>query len=510
MVRCAIYTRKSTSENLDTDFNSLDAQRESCELYIQSQVNEGWVALPEHYDDGAYSGATMERPAVQRLLQDIRAGKIDIIVVYKIDRLSRNLLDFSQTLQLLEQHGCSFASVTEQFNTKTPMGRFALNVISSFSQMEREVIAERIRDKVAASKKRGKYLGGVPPLGYDVDRERKKLIVNDKEALLVRFIFQRYLQLQSVVTLVKELNAKGYTTKTWTLKNGHQRKGHTWNKSHVYRLLNNPIYIGRIKHKDTTYPGEHEAIIEKKLWDEAHRVMSAAAHGGNRHSPTPALLKGILVCGHCGTPMGMTFTTKAGKRYRYYLCQHANKSGYDACPIRTVPAGDIENLVMMQVRRVLSTPEVIAETFRQVVSREAATVKELDRQVAALNDELVTLQSTAERLREPTNNAPDFASTELTGITTRIDDTQGQLDATEAERRFYHDHPLTEHGLANELHRLDGIWEELFPGERARIIHLLIDKVVVTMDGIDIVLQADGIEGLASEMKGEATHAEQH
>ena len=238
--------------------------------------------------------------------------------------------------------------------------------------------------------------------------------------------------------------------------------------------------------------------------------MGSAEHKSRNHVKAPSLLKGILICGHCQTPMGATFTTKDGKRYRYYLCQHARKTGHEACPIRTLPAGDIENLVLMQVRRILNTPEIIAETFRKVVNRQAATVKKLEQQATAFNDELATLQSTAKRLREPANNSSELSTVDLAEIEAKIDNANSQLASTKAELNYYQEHPLTEHGLANELHVLDGIWEELFPGERARIIRLLIHKIVVTRDGIDIVLQADGIEGLATEMKGEATHAEQH
>ena len=230
-VRCAVYTRKSTDENLDSDFNSLDAQRESAENYIRAQQHEGWVALLDRYDDGACSGATVERPALQRLMNDVRAGRIDTIVVYKIDRFSRSLMDFARLVEELEQHDVSLVAVTQQFNTTTSMGRLTLNILLSFAQFEREVIAERIRDKIAAEKRRGKYLGGMPPLGYDVDRDRKLLLVNSEEASLVRQIFRRYLQIGSVVALIKELNAAGHKTKSWTTKKGIHRPGVPWAKN---------------------------------------------------------------------------------------------------------------------------------------------------------------------------------------------------------------------------------------------------------------------------------------
>lgn len=273
-VRCAVYTRKSTDENLDTDFNSLDAQREAAESYIRSQRHQGWVTLPKRYDDGAFSGANLERPALQELLADVRAGRVDAIVVYKIDRLSRSLLNFARLMEELDRKQVVLVSVTQQFSTSTSMGILLRNILLSFAQFEREVTAERIRDKIAAEKRRGKYLGGVPPLGYTVDRERKRLVVMPDEAELVRRVFRRFLECGSVVSLARELNDQGHTTKSWTTKKGKVRPGRPWNKAHIYRLLTNPTYIGRIKHKDKTYPGIHEAIVEQPVWDEVQGVLS--------------------------------------------------------------------------------------------------------------------------------------------------------------------------------------------------------------------------------------------
>ncbi len=508
-VRCAIYTRKSTNENLDSDFNSLDAQREACELYIQSQTREGWIALDERYDDGAYSGATMDRPAVKRLLADVEADRIDVIVVYRIDRLSRNLLDFTQTQHFLEQHGCSFVSVSEQFNTKTPMGRFAMHVVSSFSEMEREVIAERIRDKVAASKRRGKWMGGTPPLGYDVDRRRKRLVVNKEEAALVRFIFRRYLQFRSVMALINELNEKGLTTKSWTTKSGAKRKGRSWNKSHIHRLLNNPVYIGKVRHKEATYPGEHEAIIENSLWDEVHRTIKSEGRNPSGRSHTHALLKGIIRCGHCKTSMGVTFTKKGDKRYRYYLCHNANKNGYAACPIRTAPAGDIENLVLIQIRRILSSPEIVAETFRQVEELERHEREEQDARKNALREELTTIRAAAERMRD-TENHTDLIGEELGALEGKIGKLTRELEAIETETAYYRQYPLSEKELGDELARLNRLWDELFPAERARIVHMLVDEITISENGVDLILHDNGIAGLVLEMKGEHEHVDHH
>jgi DNA invertase Pin-like site-specific DNA recombinase len=363
VVRCAIYTRKSTDENLDSDFNSLDAQRESAEAYIRSQASEGWVALPDRYDDGAYSGATLERPALQRLLADVEAGGIDVVLVYKIDRFSRSLLDFTRLIEALEAHNVSLVSVTQQFNTTTSMGRLTLNILLSFAQFEREVITERIRDKVAACKKRGMWLGGVPPLGYDVGRDAKRLVVNPTEAELVRRIFRRYLQLGSVVALVRELNAQGRTTKAWTTKKGVVRKGAPWTPGSVYKLLGNPVHAGRVRHHDATYPGEHPSIVEPALWDAVQQALAA-----NRQSPpsstrasTTALFSRLIRCGACGTGRRITFTRKGGRTYRYYVCTHASKFGFASCPLPMVPAGDVEETVLRQVREIVRAPAALLD-----------------------------------------------------------------------------------------------------------------------------------------------------
>ena len=343
VVRCAIYTRKSTDENLDSDFNSLDAQREACELYIQSQAQEGWTVLPDRYDDGAYSGATMERPALKRLISDIGAGQIDCVVVYKIDRLSRSLSDFTRLIEYFKLHNISMVSITQAFNTNTSSGVLFMNLLMTFASYEREVIAERIRDKVAASKRRGMWMGGVPPLGYDVDFEKKRLVVNPNEAELVRRIFRRFLDLKSGVKLIRELSDNGHRTKSWVTKKGKRREGRSFNLGHIYRVLNNPLYIGLVKHKEQTYPGEHEAIVAAVLWDSVQKHLKGnCLRGENSRAKTPALLKGLIRCGHCGSAMGVTYSRKGKRKYRYYLCVSAAKRGYDTCPVKSVPAGDVE------------------------------------------------------------------------------------------------------------------------------------------------------------------------
>ncbi|HYF08839.1 MAG TPA: recombinase family protein, partial [Acetobacteraceae bacterium] len=372
-LRCAVYTRKSSEEGLEQEFNSLDAQREACEAYIASQRAEGWVLVRERYDDGGVSGGTLERPALQRLLADIRAGLVDVVVVYKIDRLSRSLMDFARLVDLFEAHDVTFVSVTQAFNTTSSMGRLTLNVLLSFAQFEREVIGERIRDKVAASRARGLWMGGWAPLGYDV-RDRR-LVVNEAEAALVRQIVGRFVRLGSATKLVGELRASGAVNK----------RGKPFDKGQIYKLLHNRVYVGEAVHKGTSYPGEHEAIMARELWDRAQAILaeSPRTRAGTSRAQTPALLKG-LIFGPGGHAMSPTHTRRRGRLYRYYVSQAVLKGIRDACPVGRVPAGEVEAAVVAQVRALLQTPEIVARTWR--AAREAgSTISEGEVRAALAN-----------------------------------------------------------------------------------------------------------------------------
>ncbi len=364
-VRCAIYTRKSSEEGLDMEFNSLDAQRESCAAYIASQKAEGWLELPDRFDDGGISGGTLERPALKRLLADVEHDRVDVVVVYKIDRLSRALMDFAKLVEVFDAHKVTFVSVTQSFNTTTSMGRLTLNILLSFAQFEREVIGERIRDKFAASRKKGMWMGGNPPLGYDV--VARKLVVNPTEAELVRHIFRRFTELGSVTDLMHELAAAGHRAKSWTTKDGKERQGGPIDRKAIYGYFANRVYLGEAVHKGESYPGEHEALIDRETWDRVHTIIkdNTRVRGPRTRTESPALLKGLLY-GPTGSIMTPIHTRKNGKLYRYYVSQTAIRNGYDACPIRTVAAGEIEGAVVSQLRGLLRTPEIIVRTWKQV------------------------------------------------------------------------------------------------------------------------------------------------
>ncbi|WP_276199962.1 recombinase family protein [Chelatococcus sp. XZ-Ab1] len=421
-LRCAVYTRKSTEEGLDMEFNSLDAQREACEAYIASQKSEGWVELADRYDDGGFSGGTLERPALKRLLADIEDGRVDVVVVYKIDRLSRSLMDFAKLVEVFDRGSVTFVSVTQSFNTTTSMGRLTLNILLSFAQFEREVIGERIRDKFAASRKKGMWMGGFVPLGYEV--RHRKLVINEGEAATVHMIFERFLEVGSATALARTLAAEGIKT----------RRGRLIDKGFLYKLVNNRVYIGEAVHKGTAYPGEHAAIISRTLWDKVHGILreSPRVRAGRTRASTPALLKG-LIFGPTGCAMTPTHTRRGDKLYRYYVSQSVLKRGPEACPVGRVPAAEIETAVIDQLRGLLRAPEVIIGTWRS-------------------------------------------ARPEVDGLS--------EADVREA------------------LEGLDPLWDELFPAEQTRIIQLLVERIDVGHDGVDIRLRVDGLAHLVRDLGG--------
>jgi DNA invertase Pin-like site-specific DNA recombinase len=419
-LRCAIYARKSCEEGLEQEFNSLHAQREACEAYIASQRSEGWVLVRDQYDDGGISGGTLERPALQRLLADVEDGLIDVVVVYKIDRLSRSLMDFSKLVEVFDRNGVTFVSVTQSFSTTTSMERLTLNILLSFAQFEREVTAERIRDKVRASRKKGMWMGGVPPYGYRV--ENRKLVVHEERAEHVRWVFARFLEIGSGTVLAREVAKRGIRTP----------RGNRIDKKYLYRMLNNRAYIGEAVHKGQSYPGEHVAIIDGETWNKVHAILkeSPRKRAARTRADTPALLKGLLY-GPDGAAFSPTHTRKGGRLYRYYVSQTVLKHGAGSCTLGRVPAGEIEVAVIDQLRTVFRQPEIVAGTWM------------------------------AARVEDPAI---------------------AEDDAREA------------------LQQLDPLWDELFPAEQARIVALLVERIDIGTEKMDVRLRVDGLAALAREM----------
>jgi len=363
-IRCAIYTRKSSEEGLEQSFNSLEAQREACCAFTLSQKHEGWTVLSNRYDDGGFSGGTMERPALKQLLSDIKAARVDTVVVYKVDRLTRSLADFAKIIEIFDTHKVSFVSVTQQFNTTSSMGRLTLNVLLSFAQFEREITGERIRDKVAASKKKGIWLGGFVPLGYDcVERE---LVVNPAEATTVREIFRNYVRLGSVRKLQEFLDRRQIRSKARVSE--RFSGGASFSRGALYHLLSNPIYVGQIRHRSQCYPGRHQPIVSRKLWDRAASILKEndRAQRTERSRSSGSLLTGILFDSN-GMRFTPTHAVKGAKRYRYYTSQTVIHDGGLKPEITRFPADEIEQLVKSRFLTLLQSPEKLTARTTQIV-----------------------------------------------------------------------------------------------------------------------------------------------
>ena len=411
--RCAVYTRKSSDEGLEQSFNSLHAQREACEAFIKSQAHEGWKLVKTPYDDGGFSGGSMERPAVKRLMADLKQGLVDVVVVYKVDRLTRSLADFAKIVEILDSHGASFVSITQQFNTTSSMGRLTLNVLLSFAQFEREVTGERIRDKIAASKRKGMWMGGNLPLGYDV--QNRQLVINDAEAETVRYIFRRYMELGAVSALQADLKKRGIVSKKWTSTTGKVRGGTTYSRGACYYLLRNQIYLGRIAHKNESYDGQHLPIIAPALWDQAQACLSANRSGQGRGPSVPSRspLTGLLYDDR-GNLMSPTYTKKSnGRRYRYYLSQALLQNDRArAGTVSRIPAETIEHLVDSEIRRLLSATEDLGGSSPRPPLARLSPRDFVDRVILCKNK--VEIIMSEEGLKKVTSlNSPDASGTRL-------------------------------------------------------------------------------------------------
>jgi site-specific DNA recombinase len=388
-ILCAIYTRKSSEEGLEQSFNSLQAQREACKAYVLSQKHEGWQVLPTLYDDGGFSGGNMERPGLKQLLADISSGKVSTVVVYKVDRLTRSLTDFARIVETFDAKGVSFVSVTQQFNTTTSMGRLTLNVLLSFAQFEREVTGERIRDKVAASKKKGMWMGGNIPLGYDL--KDRNLFINPEEAAQVRLIFREYVRLGSVFELYEWLKAKGIRSKVRTASTGRELGGSVLSRGTLYHLLSNALYIGKIAHKGKLYPGQHEAIVDDKLWEQAANKLTGnrVRRKVSKNSPSDRLLTGKLFSstGERYTP---THAAKKGRRYYYYKL--SKEPGMENAP-RRLPALETEQVVVVLIRSLLGNPLKLAGSLPDLSVRETKLLVSAGRHRAVQLADEITAKS---------------------------------------------------------------------------------------------------------------------
>jgi site-specific DNA recombinase len=505
--RCAIYTRKSTEEGLEQEFNSLDAQRESAEAYIAAMKHSGWIQLPEQYDDGGFTGGNAERPALQRLLRDIEAGQVDCVVVYKVDRLSRSLLDFAKMMEVFARHRVAFVSVTQRFDTSDSMGRLTLNMLMSFAQFERDMISERTRDKIAATRRKGKWSGGMPLLGYNV--VDTKLVVNETEADRVRQIFAVYLECGSLIPAVEEINRRGWTTKLWVTKKGTHRGGCPFNKNRLHQFLTNPTYIGKITYKDEVHEGEHVGIVDLAIFERVQQTLLENGRSGcgekrNKHG---ALLRGLLRCATCDCGMTHTFTSKGNRRYRYYVCSKAQQLGRKTCPSPSVPADEIEQFVVDQIKAIGRDPALVAATLAESRRLANEAIQRLKREKAAL--ERQRRADGAELAELAGKDTSDADLGKLAAIQERATRTDLRLAAVERDVATALAADVDEKVVAAALAQFDGVWAALTPTEQARVLALLIERI--DFDGkagdISITFHPTGIKSLASEAKLEETAA---
>jgi site-specific DNA recombinase len=507
LVRCAIYTRKSTEEGLEQEFNSLDAQRESAEAFIRSQANEGWTCLPQRYDDGGFTGGNMERPALQRLLADIQAGQIDVVCSYKVDSLSRSLLDFAKMMETFEQHGVSFVSITQQFNSATSMGRLVLNVLLSFAQFEREIIAERTRDKVAATRRKGKWAGGTPLLGYDLDPRGGRLLVNDEEAERVRAIFALYLEQLSLLPVVLELERRGWVNKRWQTRQGRLRGGRPFTKTSLYRLLSNVVYAGKVRYKDEVHEGEQPALIAADTFARVQALLRS--HGPAIGPPSrhrfAALLKGLLHCRPCDCAMTPAHSTRQGsQRYRYYSCVNAQKRGWQACPSKSIPAAQIEQLVVGQLQQLGRDPQVLRQVLTHVRQQDEACLAELDAERSALERDLLRGQGELRKLLAEVSVGESNGRllSRLAEMQERVGQVEQRIARLRTQMEALQQQRLDEAEASRALAGLDPAWQTMTPQEQARVVGLLVSRV--DYDGargkVAITFHPLGLKTLAGEM----------
>jgi site-specific DNA recombinase len=500
-IRCAIYTRKSKEEGLEQDFNSLDAQRQAGEAFIASQVGEGWVCLPEHYDDGGYTGGNTERPALQRLLIDIKAGLIDCVVVYKVDRLSRSLLDFAKIMGILEACNVAFVSVTQSFNSANSMGRLTLNILLSFAQFEREVISERTRDKIGMARKKGKWSGGTPVLGYDVVPEGGRIVINEVEAEQVRAIFDLYLELGGMLKVVDELECRGWANKTWITRSGKLHQGKPFNKGMLHYLLTNPIYTGNVRHHGKVYPGEHDAILSQETFDRVQKMLASnrREEDPDRHFQGDAILRGILRCKACDCGMVNSHSTKGNRRYRYYLCHNAQSRGWRHCPRPTLPAQEIERFVVEEICAIGQDDGLIQEVVEETRRIQAARIEQLSDTERLLKQEL---KGYAKQARDLEYKPFDpRAAAALDSAKERIGQIEREIASIHAQLADLRAANLADSDVAEACRLFHPVWDVLTSREQRRIIRLLIERIDfdAAEETIAITFNPTGIKALRAE-----------
>jgi site-specific DNA recombinase len=471
ITRCAVYCRVSNDDGLSQAFTSLDAQRASGEAFIAARKDMGWVCIDEKFEDGGYSGGNMDRPALQRLLQMIEAGKVNAVVCYKLDRVTRSIRDFGKLADVFEKHNVALISVTQSIDTGTSMGRLMMHVLLSFAAFERELASERTRDKIAMSRQRGRWTGGRPPLGYDV--VETTLVVNPAEAAIVQALYSKYLELGSLSKTIEWAQSKNITNKAWTTHAGHSKGGSAFFKSTLSQLLSNPIYIGKISHKGKVYDGLHIGIIDPAVFARVQELLAENGACGvslkrNRYG---GLLKGLISCGCCGGPMAHTITTKksdsagAGTEYRYYACLKKQAHGSGRCKGRPVQAEQIESFVMEKVRSAFSDPALVTLVLDAARARSEARLRDLDARRIALAAEHASVKARVD------------AGESASAFTRTLDEIERDMASLELEHAEVAASLIDRHTVQRGLKQFDAVWASLAPSEKARILALTVKQV---------------------------------
>ena len=480
--RCAIYVRKSTTVGLEREFNSLDAQREACEQYIRSQAGLGWQVIPEGYSDGGFSGANVQRPAFQRLMNDVEAGKIDIVVVHRVDRLSRSLLDFAKLMDRFNRASVAFVSVTQNFSTADAMGRLTLNVLMSFAEFERAMIGERTRDKMSAARRKGRWTGGPAPLGYDVvDR---KLVVNETEAALVRRIFALYLDVRSAVAVARALNAGSQTTKYHVSSKGKNRGARAWDRQAVLHVLRNPIPAGLMSCHGEVHEGQHEAIVDDVSFRRVQSMLDERSTESTRWGRNPEyILTGIIRCALCGQAYTPASTRRGKREYRYYRCSTRDKRGTEACAAGPLPAQAIEDFVVARVRDALANGTLVADVTGAVKERLGEQRASLVDERHKLPSKIAVLSSEGKRLVESVTNVKGAGQRLLDAKLQEVGEQLGRMEARlrDVEHRLslFDGCELEAEWVSRCLSDFNQVWDTLSSENRGRLVRAVIERVEV-------------------------------
>lgn len=481
-IRCAIYTRVSTADQARGDFSSIDNQRARAEQVIATHAHDGWQVIDEHFDDCGISGGTIDRPALQRLVRAVKAGQVDIIVTYKLDRLSRALRDLLAIIDLLRDYDVALVSVTEPFDTTNSIGKAMLQLIGVFAELERGMISERTRDKVVAAIQRGQYVGGPIPLGYDIHPDGGKLIPNEQETEIVQAIFRLYLEKQSLAHTLRELHRRGWKTKSWTTKTGKLRNGSNFTKESLRRLLTNPRYIGKVKHDGQVYDGEHDAIVDKVLWTRVQKMLknNAQASGAAVRNTQGALLKGIIRCSCCDSAMSHNHYQRKGRVYRYYVCIKAQKNGWATCPSKSLPAADLDAFVVERLKGMGKNPELVEQTLKAARKQHAEHLKVLRASLKRHLDERDRLQTEELdllKVRMEGGDARTSVAQRMAEIEARTHELDSAIANAEEEIEVAERMSLDPDDLRRAIEAFDGIWDVLSPRERAHVVRLLVERV---------------------------------